>query len=367
MFKLAQDRSMRTYDKNGHMLVEKTVISKAAVNPYRGDEIPNHEALGLDPNKVYNLLRDPAELQTAVPTFRSVQLMVKHIPVDASEPQKEYTIGTVGSDVTMDGDNVYASLRVWDDEAIRLIESGKLSELSAGYYYDADMTQGEYNGEQYDGIMRNIHGNHVALVDRGRIGRDAVIADQMPTHMVGIKMALRQGAYAKIGAKAKKALGLDEDISAEALEMIVEAVQDETVETAEDKDDPKQDDNPAKDEDEDDKKEPESAEDEADEKDDKKSPAMDADTIRKQVMQEAKDSHLALKRVQPLVGEMSFDSAENIYRKALKQSGINYNGNDIEAMGLLIDAKVESKKRSGIATDSAQPQTDLPANLAKFM
>lgn len=366
MFKLAQDRSMRTYDKNGHMLVEKTVISKAVVNPYRGNEIPNHEALGLDPNKIYNLLRDPAELQTAVPTFRSVQLMVKHIPVDASEPQKEYTIGTVGSDVTMDGDNVYASLRVWDDEAIRLIESGKLSELSAGYYYDADMTQGEYNGEQYDGIMRNIHGNHVALVDRGRIGRDAVIADQMPTHMVGIKMALKKGAYTKIGKKAKTALGLDEDIPLEALEAIVEAVQDETVETAEDEDDPKQDD-PAEDEDEGDKKDPESAEDEADEEDDKKAPAMDADTIRKQVMQEAKDSHLALKRVQPLVGEMSFDSAENIYRKALKQSGINYKGNDLEAMGLLIDAKVESKKRSGMATDSAQPQTDLPDNLKKFM
>ncbi|MEM8436974.1 DUF2213 domain-containing protein, partial [Morganella morganii] len=43
---------MRSKDGNGHLIVERTVLSKAAVNPYRGKEIPGFESLGLDPEKV---------------------------------------------------------------------------------------------------------------------------------------------------------------------------------------------------------------------------------------------------------------------------------------------------------------------------
>jgi hypothetical protein len=36
------------------------------------------------------------------------------------------------------------------------------------------------DGERFDGIMVDIVFNHVALVDVGRIGPDAVIADRSP-------------------------------------------------------------------------------------------------------------------------------------------------------------------------------------------
>lgn len=332
--KIAKDRSMRTYDKNGHLIVERTVITKAGVNPYRGDEIPEYEKLGLDPKRVYFLLRDPDELNKGLDTFKLVQLMIKHIAVDADEPEKESTVGSIGSDIEMDGDNVTASLRVTDGKAIRLIESGKLSELSAGYYYDADMTQGEYNGERYDGIMRNIHGNHVALVYRGRIGRDAIIKDEMPTNLWSKKMALKKGAYARIAQKMKKSLGMDEDIelTPAQVEALTEAVQDEI---AEDEDDPKVDpkDDPAQDEEDDN---PDTAEDEDDEPNSEKKTAMDTETIRASVLADAKASYEALEIVRPHVGSVAFDSAENIYKKAMAQMGIGYKGNDIEAMQMLI-------------------------------
>ncbi|CAI3099267.1 hypothetical protein MWMV2_MWMV2_00004 [Acinetobacter oleivorans] len=54
-----------------------------------------------------------------------------------------------------------------------------LNEISAGYAYTPDMTQGEWNGQPYDGVMRDIHSNHVALVKHGHIGIDAVIADHL--------------------------------------------------------------------------------------------------------------------------------------------------------------------------------------------
>ena len=69
--KFAFDKaSVRTYDEDGMMHVALTPISKANVCIYYGKEIPDSEALGLDPNKAYRLLRDPEELKKAVNTFK---------------------------------------------------------------------------------------------------------------------------------------------------------------------------------------------------------------------------------------------------------------------------------------------------------
>ena len=361
--KIAKDRKMRTFDSNGHLLVESTIITKAGVNEYLGNEIVGWEELGLESNKIYRILRDPSELEKSIDTFKSLQLMIKHIEVGADNPEKEYTIGALGSEISFDGEDVTTSLRVWDGDAIRLIQSGKLEELSAGYYYSIDMQKGEYNGEQYDGIMRNIHGNHVALVYRGRIGRDATIKDSLPDQLLGQKMKLKKGAYSKIAERMKKTLAMDEDIPLEKLEDIVEAVLDEVPEVAEDEE--KKADESAEDSDDGDKK-PAEDEDDKDEKDDKKKPAMDEEAVRKQVFEEARQAHEAVEHVRPLVGSVAFDSAENVYRKALKQSGVPYKGNDIEAMKLLVSAKIESKSNKGMATDSA-PQTELPDTLNKFL
>ena len=51
--------SVRTVDANGFLHVAVSNISKATVNPYNGAEIPDAERFGLDPGKVYMLLRDP--------------------------------------------------------------------------------------------------------------------------------------------------------------------------------------------------------------------------------------------------------------------------------------------------------------------
>ena len=61
--------SARSYDGNGNLIVDKTIITKAAVNPYYGREIPNRGQLGLDPNRIYNLLRDPEELKKGMRSF----------------------------------------------------------------------------------------------------------------------------------------------------------------------------------------------------------------------------------------------------------------------------------------------------------
>jgi len=177
MTNLALDRaSVRSFDKAGHLNVEIANISKAAVNPYYGREIPDGAALGLDPDRVYNLLRDPDELAKAASTFTGKPLVLVHRPQMAGDHDREITVGSVG-EATFEPPYLRAPLSVWDGEAIKLIESGAQRELSCGYFYRVDLTPGAHDGEPYDGVMRDIEGNHVAIVEIGRAGPDVVVGD----------------------------------------------------------------------------------------------------------------------------------------------------------------------------------------------
>jgi uncharacterized protein len=202
--KLAFDRaSVRTYDQDGRMRVEMTNISKACVNPYLGSEIPDGDRLGLDPKRVYQLLRDPEELAKAAETFNGVPLLDTHVPSTAWDHPKGKVVGTTGTDAVFEAPYLKNSLIVWTADAIQGIESGEQRELSCGYRYRADMTPGTYDGVQYDGVMRDIRGNHVALVAAGRAGPDVVVGDSQleTTKETGMtKKALSPKAHTARGA-----------------------------------------------------------------------------------------------------------------------------------------------------------------------
>lgn len=177
---MAFDKSARTYDADGHLHVASTNISKANVCPYFGHEIPDFETLGLDPDRKYQLLRDPEELKKAAPTFNNLKLLSEHVPISAEDPRPELVIGSTGTDAAFDGTYMQNSLVVWPQDYIDAIESGKQKELSSAYRYRADMTPGEFKGVKFDGVMRDIVGNHVALVPEGRAGADVVVGDSKP-------------------------------------------------------------------------------------------------------------------------------------------------------------------------------------------
>lgn len=367
----AMDKSARRYDRNNHLIVDKTVITKAAVNPYRGDSIPRWKELGLDPNKEYMLLRDPEELRKSLDTFKGLQLLKRHIPVDASQPEKESTIGSIGTDVTMDDEGrVWSSLRVFDQEGIDYIESKALGELSAGYAYDAVMKSGTFNGVPYDGIMTNIHGNHVAIVERGRIGSDAIIADSIEGQLMAKNVVLKKGSLAKL----REQLGMD---SAEDLKKVILAVHgslalDEDDKKAEDEDDKKaedEDDVEIVEDSEDDKQTQADKDNESEamrlkarekreekDRDEDKKQAQDSaiamDEVEKRVMARVNGIHKAAREVEPLVGVIALDgfsSDHEVYAYALKQKGVDTTG--INTAGLA--ALVKSHKSPTVAMDSA--------------
>lgn len=197
---LALDRaSVRSVDQDGRLHVAITNISKANICPYRGSEIPNGDELGLDPDKIYMLYRDPEELKKGAATFNNIPVLDRHIPVHVTEPQQKYVIGSTGTDAVFDEPYLMNSMVIWTSKAIDDINSKKQQEISCAYRYEPDMTSGDVNGEHYDGIMRNIRGNHVAIVTEGRAGPDVVVGDSKtleskPTMKHSKKAAAVKGA-----------------------------------------------------------------------------------------------------------------------------------------------------------------------------
>lgn len=176
---LAYDRmgSVRTTDAEGRLRVAATPISKANICPYMGREIPSNRELGLDPERIYQMLRDPDELKKGASSFNGLPVLEEHYHVTAANPRRDLVVGTTGNEAKFDAPYLMNSLVIWDGDAIDRIKTGEQRELSSAYRYRADMTPGEYEGEKYDGVMRDIVGSHVAVVPSGRAGPDVLVAD----------------------------------------------------------------------------------------------------------------------------------------------------------------------------------------------
>lgn len=366
---LAFDRaSVRTIDANGRLQISRTNISKANVNAYYGREIPGSEELGLEPNKLYRLWRHPDELRKAAKTFNNIPVLSKHIPDFPTDPPNEFRVGVTHSNAEFDGTYLTVGMSIWDNSAIAGIESGEQRELSASYKYVADMTPGVTpDGEPYDGVMRDIFGNHEALVPDGRAGPDVLVADSLPPEL----NHMRKHKVAAIRATLKPLLAQDADLEAEvrkALLALDEAEKEDEKEnkTADDEDDDDEKDKKktADDEDdEEDKDKKKTAEDEDDEEDDKVSKtAMDsairlaADSATKKAAENFRKVREAEQIVRPLIGDVvAMDSAEDVYRTALEQSGVDVSGVHPSAYPAMVKMAISQKENSRpvIAQDSA--------------
>lgn len=370
--RLAFDRaSVRTIDGNGRLQIAKTNISKANVCPYYGKEIPNYEKLGLEPDKIYQLYRHPDELKKAAPTFNNIPVLNRHVPDFPSDPPREFRVGATHSNCEFDGTYLRVGMTIYDDSAMAGIETGEQRELSASYQYVADMTPGATpDGVPYDGIMRDIVGNHEALVEEGRAGSDVLVADSLPLEL----KHMSKHKAAAIRATLKPLLAADANLEEEvrkALLALDEADKEDEKDkkTADDEDDEKDADKKNKtaddeddDESEDDKKK--TADDEDDDKKDGKvsKTAMDSairlavDSATKEAAKNSRRVREAEKIVRPLIGDViAMDSADDVYRTALEQSGVDIKGVHSSAFPALVRMAISQKQNSRptIAQDSA--------------
>ena len=156
------DTNDKTYFTQEGYLVDHPVVTRIGIFEY-------HNADGT----VRKEFRPPEEVfnPESLASYKYKPVIVTH---DAgyinSDNVSDEEIGTMTSEGVRDGENVTVEIVIHDTETMK--ESG-LRELSLGYNLDLDNTPGEYNGEHYDAVQRNIRINHLALVDSARAGGNA--------------------------------------------------------------------------------------------------------------------------------------------------------------------------------------------------
>lgn len=124
-------------------------------------------------------LRPPEEVFAPESLASLASAPVTHL--HPSEPVTAKTWRTVsvghvaeGSVREDDARFVTADVIVQDEHTVARIDDGELREVSCGYSCSVDQTPGEYRGERYDQVQRNIRYNHVAIGPRnwGRAGNE---------------------------------------------------------------------------------------------------------------------------------------------------------------------------------------------------
>ena len=155
----------------GYLICRDVPINRTGTQTYLSHE------LGLDgdpdrPVTVYRLEED-VFAPAAMASFEGKDITRGHPPeMLTAENQSGYSRGHL-EHVRRLGENTVADLIVKDASLVSEVESGLLREVSCGY---------NCNFEPYmDGYKQtHIIGNHLAIVPRGRAGRDVAIHDATP-------------------------------------------------------------------------------------------------------------------------------------------------------------------------------------------
>lgn len=166
-------RTVTRYDRSRLDKAERTpqgflrapaYLTRVGVFPYRQADGSVRRELRL-PEEVFDL-ESIASLKLAPLTNDHPKVAVTPLNV------KQLQVGVVGEDIQpAEGLYLGSMVTVMDATAIRDVEAG-VEELSCGYDCKMEETPGVYEGEPYDVIQRKIRYNHVALVPKGRAGRN---------------------------------------------------------------------------------------------------------------------------------------------------------------------------------------------------
>jgi hypothetical protein len=174
--------SARKHDINGWMEVHDNPISKVGVFQYSGRSIG-----APDPDRMYNVYRPEEELNNpeTIASFKLLPFINDHpadmlgssladLPTVDGKPAE----GVIGEKVYFEFPYLLGNLKFFTDRIAKAIDAGK-REVSAGFRCMYEKAAGNFNGEPYEYVQRKIRGNHVALVEAGRMGPEVAVLDHL--------------------------------------------------------------------------------------------------------------------------------------------------------------------------------------------
>ena len=171
----------RDYDTNGWFEIKDNPLSVVGVYPYMGRSI----SADCIQDRLYGVYRPESELssQDCIDSFKLIPWIDDHVMLGNEDAgltpsEKKGVQGVIGQDVYFDGTTLKGNIKVFSEAMANLIANGK-KELSCGYRCRYEYAPGTFNGEHYDYVQREIRGNHLALVENGRMGPDVAVLDHL--------------------------------------------------------------------------------------------------------------------------------------------------------------------------------------------
>lgn len=151
-----------TYFTDEGYLVDHPIVTSVGIFVYHNPDGSERRELRL-PEEVF--------AEKSLASYKGKPIIVTHDAgyVD-TDNVKEESIGTILSEGYRDGDDVRAEIIIHDTDSLKKY---KMRELSCGYNLRLDETPGVWEGQPYDAIQRDIEINHLALVDKARVGEQA--------------------------------------------------------------------------------------------------------------------------------------------------------------------------------------------------
>ncbi len=192
-YTIAQLSNKQSMTPEGYLLCEDVPIARTGEMIYGGEELQTAEGepvITPDDDGLVRITRSSKEVfrPETLASFNGKSVTDDHPQSGSVSPDtwKELTVGTIlnpRQGVGVQEEFMLADLLITHPEAIEAVRSGK-REVSCGYEADyVETSKGE--GEQ-----RNIIGNHVALVEKGRCGWRCAIGDKKSTKELNMSKKL---------------------------------------------------------------------------------------------------------------------------------------------------------------------------------
>jgi hypothetical protein len=168
----AQQGSARKQDENGFLSIKGCPISSYGIFDYSAGQL----GLPGDPNRIVKVFRpeEAVNNQETIDSFKDMPFIIDHEMLSgfdddntASAPEDYGIDGVLTSNVYYDAPWMRGDIKIFSRKAQRALKNKK--DLSLGYSCDFEMRPGVFNGQPYEVVQTNMRGNHIALVDEGRV------------------------------------------------------------------------------------------------------------------------------------------------------------------------------------------------------
>ena len=215
-YKVANALTERHKDENGYLYVDKSPILRAGILEYYGSELlpegaDTVDGVKVDPDKIYKVYIPEEEIRKGAETFKMIPITDDHTWLgDDGEDAKDYQVGMTGENVYVEDGFLYVPLKFTGKDIVDEVESHEKEELSSSYYNRFEKSK----NSEYDFIARDIKGNHLALVDKGRCGSAVrVLNSEKGVNKMAVKAKIANEAILKLDGKE---INLDQFFEEEA-------------------------------------------------------------------------------------------------------------------------------------------------------